>query len=33
MGIEKEELFDFIEYGGVVAYLVDTEESNLNLFI
>ncbi len=33
MGIEKEELFDFVEYGGVAAYLGDTEESNLNLFI
>jgi NADPH-dependent 2,4-dienoyl-CoA reductase/sulfur reductase-like enzyme/peroxiredoxin family protein/rhodanese-related sulfurtransferase/TusA-related sulfurtransferase len=33
MGIEKEELFDFVEYGGVATYLGDTENSNLNLFI
>jgi peroxiredoxin family protein len=33
MGIEREELFDFVEFGGVAAYLGDTQESNLNLFI
>lgn len=33
MGIEKEELFDFVEYGGVATYLGDTENANLNLFI
>lgn len=33
MGIEQEELFDFVEFGGVATYLGDTESSNLNLFI
>ncbi|MGM9903799.1 MAG: DsrE/DsrF/DrsH-like family protein [Enterococcus sp.] len=33
MGIEKEELFDFVEYGGVATYLGDSENANLNLFI
>lgn len=33
MGIEKEELFDFVEYGGVATYLGDSEQANLNLFI
>ncbi|MGP6139292.1 MULTISPECIES: FAD-dependent oxidoreductase [unclassified Jeotgalibaca] len=33
MGIEKEELFDFVEYGGVATYLGDTENANMNLFI
>ncbi len=33
MGIEREELFDFVEFGGVAAYLGDSEDSNLNLFI
>lgn len=33
MGIEPDELFDFVEYGGVATYLGDTENSNLNLFI
>ena len=33
MGIEREELFDFVEFGGVAAYLGDTNDSNLNLFI
>lgn len=33
MGIEKSELYDFVEYGGVATYLGDSEEANLNLFI
>lgn len=33
MGIQKEELFDFVEYGGVATYLGDTTNADLNLFI
>ncbi|MCP0887123.1 FAD-dependent oxidoreductase [Ligilactobacillus sp. WILCCON 0076] len=33
MGVQKEELFDFVEYGGVATYLGDSEQANLNLFI
>lgn len=33
MGIDKTELFDFVEYGGVATYLGDSEQANLNLFI
>ncbi|MFW5807623.1 MAG: FAD-dependent oxidoreductase [Spirochaetota bacterium] len=33
MGVKKEELFDFVEIGGVATYLEAAEESNLNLFI
>lgn len=33
MGIQKEELFDFVEFGGVATYLGDSEYANLNLFI
>ena len=33
MGIDRSELFDFVEYGGVATYLGDSEDSNLNLFI
>lgn len=33
MGIERSELFDFVEYGGVATYLGDSEQANLNLFI
>lgn len=33
MGIEKEELYDFVNFGGVATYLGDTEQANLNLFI
>ena len=33
MGIEQEELFDFVEFGGVATYLGDSENANLNLFI
>ena len=29
----KEELHDFVTYGGVAAYLERAEESNVNLFI
>lgn len=33
MGIEKEELFDFVEYGGVATFIGDSEKSNMQLFI
>ena len=33
MGIKPEELIEGVELGGVGAYLVDAEESNVNLFI
>jgi NADPH-dependent 2,4-dienoyl-CoA reductase/sulfur reductase-like enzyme/peroxiredoxin family protein/TusA-related sulfurtransferase/rhodanese-related sulfurtransferase len=33
MGIQKEELIDGVELGGVGAYLGDAEESDVNLFI
>lgn len=33
MGVKKEELFDFVTYGGVAAYLDRAEQSNVNLFI
>jgi NADPH-dependent 2,4-dienoyl-CoA reductase/sulfur reductase-like enzyme/peroxiredoxin family protein/rhodanese-related sulfurtransferase/TusA-related sulfurtransferase len=33
MGIQKEELIDGIEIGGVAAYLGEAEQSNVNLFI
>jgi peroxiredoxin family protein len=33
MGLRPEELVDGIEYGGVAAYLGDTDEANVNLFI
>lgn len=33
MGIERDELFDFVEFGGVATYLGDSEQANLNLFI
>lgn len=33
MGIDRSELFDFVEYGGVATYLGDSEHANLNLFI
>ena len=33
MGIEQDELFDFVEFGGVTTYLGDAEQANLNLFI
>ncbi|NDI34735.1 DsrE/DsrF/DrsH-like family protein [Chengkuizengella sediminis] len=33
LGLQKEELLDGIEYGGVAAYLADAENGNVNLFI
>ncbi len=33
MGIEKEELFDFVEYGGVSTFIGDSENANMQLFI
>ena len=33
MGIQKEELRDEVEYGGVGTYIGDTENANHNLFI
>ena len=33
MGINKEELIDGVEFGGVASYLGDAEEANVNLFI
>lgn len=33
LGIQKEELMDDIDYGGVAAYIGDAEEANMNLFI
>lgn len=33
MGIKKEELLDGVEIGGVAAYLSQTEDANLNLFV
>ncbi|MGF7484719.1 FAD-dependent oxidoreductase [Lactococcus lactis] len=33
MGIEKEELFDFVEYGGVATFIGDSENANMQLFI
>ena len=33
MGIQKEELIDGVEIGGIGTYLGDAEESNVNLFI
>lgn len=33
MGIEKDELFDFVEYGGVATFIGDSEKANMQLFI
>ena len=33
MGIEKEELFDFVEYGGVATFIGDSEQANMQLII
>jgi peroxiredoxin family protein len=33
LGLQKEELIDGIEYGGVAAYLAEAEDGNVNLFI
>ncbi len=33
MGVNKDELIDGVEIGGVATYLEEAEKSNLNLFI
>ncbi|MFC2948150.1 DsrE/DsrF/DrsH-like family protein [Virgibacillus sediminis] len=33
LGLQKEELLDDIEYGGVAAYIGEAEEGNISLFI
>ena len=33
MGVKKEELHDYVTYGGVAAYLDRAEDANVNLFI
>ncbi|WP_443089752.1 DsrE/DsrF/DrsH-like family protein [Virgibacillus sp. MG-45] len=33
LGLQKEELLEGIDYGGVAAYIGDAEEGNINLFI
>lgn len=33
LGLQKEELLDGIEYGGVAAYLGDASDAKVNLFI
>ena len=33
MGVQKEELIDGVNIGGVANYLEEAEQSNLNLFI
>jgi peroxiredoxin family protein len=33
LGLQKEELIEGIEYGGVAAYLAEAEDGNVNLFI
>jgi len=33
MGIQKSELIDGIETGGVASYLTDAQEAGTNLFI
>ena len=33
MGIEKAELIDGLEYGGVAAYMADAANSKVTLFI
>ncbi|SFE97775.1 DsrE/DsrF/DrsH-like family protein [Alteribacillus iranensis] len=33
LGLQKEELLDNIEYGGVAAYIGESEEGNITLFI
>ncbi|MFV0377046.1 MAG: CoA-disulfide reductase [Mangrovibacterium sp.] len=33
MGVDKDELIEGVEIGGVATYLEETEKSNLNLFI
>ncbi|ENH97894.1 hypothetical protein J416_03036 [Gracilibacillus halophilus YIM-C55.5] len=33
LGLKKEELLDHIEYAGVAAYIGDSEDGNITLFI
>ncbi|PRO64823.1 DsrE/DsrF/DrsH-like family protein [Alkalicoccus urumqiensis] len=33
LGLQKEELIDGLEYGGVAAYLAEAEDGQVNLFI
>lgn len=33
LGLEKDELFEGIEFAGVAAYLAEAEDGNVNLFI
>ena len=33
MGVQKEELMDYVTLGGVASYLERAEEANVNLFI
>lgn len=33
LGLQKEELFEDIEYAGVAGYLGDAQDGNVNLFI
>lgn len=33
MGVKKEELYDFVQTGGVATFLEKSDESNLNLFL
>ncbi|MFC3039397.1 DsrE/DsrF/DrsH-like family protein [Virgibacillus xinjiangensis] len=33
LGLQKEELLDDIEYGGVAAYIGEAEDGNISLFI
>ena len=33
MGIQKEELLDGVEIGGVAKYIAESNNSNSNLFI
>jgi len=33
MGVQKEELFDFVTFGGVASYMERAEHSSVNLFI
>lgn len=33
MGIDKEELFEWVEYGGVATFIGDSEEASMQLFI
>lgn len=33
LGLQKEELLEDLEYGGVAAYIGDAEDGNVNLFI